>query len=430
MTTISRLLITFLITFTGLQQLSAAPRPIDSILVIVGDDIISQRELKDRVELIRVDFQQTNRRLPDPVTLNRQVLEVMILDSILLQEARNRGLRITDGQLNQAIQRIAKQNSMNLTEFRETLISEGIAYEDYRTTIRREITIDTLRRQYASRNVTLSKAEVDDFISRTGVDEIDYEYHIAHILIALPDAASPEQVNAAAVLGAKILGRLNQGAKFDQLANEFSSDSNALQGGDLGWRKKASLPSLFSKVVVDMEPGDYAGPLRSASGFHIVSLIDQRTLGQLLIPQVRSRHILIRSNDIISEAEARERLVELRQQILDGQDFAELARLNSVDYNSGALGGDIGWTSRGGTVPEYEAVTNTLEPDQISEPFQSQFGWHIVEVTGHRTIDETAESKRKNIEFQLLEQKQMEAFDIWKQRLRDEAYVVYLDEKS
>jgi peptidyl-prolyl cis-trans isomerase SurA len=319
---------------------------------------------------------------------------------------------------------------MSLTEFRETLISEGVAYEDYRATIRREITVDTLRRQYASRNVTLSKAEVDDFISRTGGDEIGYEYHIAHILIALPDAASPEQVNTAEDLAAKILGRLNQGTKFDQLANEFSSDSNALQGGDLGWRKKASLPNLFSKVVVDMEPGDYAGPLRSASGFHIVSLIDRRNLGQLLIPQVRSRHILIRSNDIISEAEARERQVELRQQILDGQDFGELARLYSVDYNSGALGGDIGWISPGGTVPEYEAVTNTLQPGQISEPLQSQFGWHIVEVTGHRTVDETAESKRKNIEFQLLQQKQMEAFDIWKQRLRDEAYVVYLDDKS
>jgi peptidyl-prolyl cis-trans isomerase SurA len=428
--TTTRLLIAILIAIASFQQTRAEPTPIDSILVIVGEGIISQRELKDRTELIRIDFEQTNRRLPDPDTLSRQVLEIMIVDSILLQEAKNRGLKITDGQLNQAIQRIASQNNMSLTEFREVLISEGVAYEDYRATIHREITVDTLRRQYASRNVTLSKAEVDDFINRTGSDEADFEYHIAHILIALPDAASPEQVNAAEDIAAQILERLNQGTAFDQLANEFSSSSNALQGGDLGWRKKASLPSLFSESVLDMEPGDFAGPLRSASGFHIVSLIDQRDLQQLLISQVRSRHILIRSNDLISEEEARDRQVELRERILAGEDFGALARLNSVDYNSGALNGDIGWTSPGGTVPEYEAVTNTLQPGEISEPFQSQFGWHIVEVTGHRTIDETVESKRKNIEFQLLEQKQMEAFDIWKQRLRDEAYVVYLDAKS
>ncbi|MFA9418708.1 MAG: peptidylprolyl isomerase [Gammaproteobacteria bacterium] len=426
----TRLLIFFLITITGIQQASAEQTPIDSIIVIVDEDIISQRELDKRIELIRLDFVQNNRRLPDPDTLKRQVLEIMIVDSILLQEAKNRGLKITDGQLNQMIQGVASQNGMNLTEFRQTLINEGVAYEEYRNTMRRKLTVDTLQRQYTSRAVTLSKAEVDDFINRTDSDEIDYEYHLAHILIALPDAASPEQVNAAASIAIQILERLNQGTKFDQLANEFSSNSNALQGGDLGWRNKAGIPSLFSEVVVDMKPGDFVGPLRSASGFHIVSLVDKRIFQQLLISQVRSRHILIKSNDLISEQEARKRLVDIRQKILSGENFEELARLYSVDFNSGALGGDIGWISPGGTVPEYEAVTNVLEPGQISEPFKTQFGWHIVEVTGRRTVDDTAESKRKKIEIQLLQQKQQEAFDIWTQRLRDGAYVVYLNAET
>ena len=426
----TRLLIVFLITITGIQLASAEQKPIDSIIVIVDEDIISQRELDKKIELIRLDFVQNNRRLPDPDTLKRQVLEIMIVDSILLQEAKNRGLKITDGQLNQMIQRVASQNGMNLTEFRQTLINEGVAYEEYRDTMRRKLTVDTLQRQYTSRAVTLSKAEVDDFIDRTGSDEIDYEYYLAHILISLPDAASPEQVSAAASIATQILERLNQGAEFDQLANEFSSDSNALQGGDLGWRKKAGIPSLFSKVVVDMKPGDFVGPLRSASGFHIVSLVDRRIFQQLLIPQVRSRHILIKSNDLITEQEARKRLVEIRQKILSGENFEDMARLYSVDFNSGALGGDIGWISPGGTVPEYEAVTNVLEPGQISEPFKTPFGWHIVEVTGRRTVDDTAESKREKIEFQLLQQKQQEAFDIWTQRLRDGAYVVYLDAET
>jgi len=426
----TRLLILFLITITGIQLASAEQTPIDSIIVIVDEDIISRRELDERIELIRIDFEQNNRRTPDPDTLKRQVLEMMIVDSILLQEAKSRGLKITDGQLNQMIQGVASQNGMNLTEFRQTLINEGVAYEEYRDSMRKKLTIDTLQRQYTSRDVTLSKAEVDDFINRTGSDEIDYEYHLAHILIALPDAASPEQVSAAASLATQILERLNQGTKFDQLANEFSSDSNALQGGDLGWRNKAGIPSLFSEVVVDMEPGDYVGPLRSASGFHIVSLVDRRIFQQLLIAQVRSRHILIKSNDLITEQDARKRLVDIRQRVLSGENFEELAQLYSVDFNSGALGGDIGWISPGGTVPEYEAVTNVLEPGQISEPFKTPFGWHIVEVTGRRTVDDTAESKREKIEFQLLRQKQQEAFDIWTQRLRDGAYVVYLDAET
>jgi peptidyl-prolyl cis-trans isomerase SurA len=186
----TRLLIIFLITIAGIQLASAEPTPIDSIITIVDEDIISQRELDKRIELIRIDFEQSNRRIPDPDTLKRQVLEIMIVDSILLQEAKNRGLKITDGQLNQMIQGVASQNGMNLTEFRQTLINEGVAYEEYRDTMRRKLTVDTLQRQYTSRAVILSKAEVEDFINRTGSDEIDYEYHLAHILISLPDAAS------------------------------------------------------------------------------------------------------------------------------------------------------------------------------------------------------------------------------------------------
>jgi peptidyl-prolyl cis-trans isomerase SurA len=425
----TRLVFIFLTIITCCQPLGAEQVPLDSIIVIVDEDIISQRELDKKINLIEIDFLQTGRQLPDPETLNRQVLETMIVDSILLQEARARGLVITDGQLNQTIQTIASQNGMNLSDFRDRLIFEGVQYEEYRESMRTRLVLDTLQRQYSSRAVTLSNAELDDFINRTGSDEIQYEYHLAHILIALPDGASPEQVNAAEDIAGKILARLEQGTAFDQLANEFSSSANALQGGDLGWRKKAAVPSLFSTVVVDMEPGDFVGPLRSASGFHIVYLADRRDLEQLLVKQTRSRHILIRSNDLISEQEAEKRLLDLREKILAGADFAEFARLHSVDYNSGAVGGDIGWMGPGETVPKYQAVTDVIEEGLVSEPFRSRFGWHIVEVTGRRTVDETAESKRKKVEMQLLQQKQQEAFDIWKQRLRDEAYIVYLDDQ-
>jgi peptidyl-prolyl cis-trans isomerase SurA len=410
-----------------MQVVVGEQKLIDSIVAIVDEDVISKRELESRIEFILADLKRSRRNLPDSETLNRQVLDIMITDSVLLQEAKNRGVEITDGQLNQAMQRIARDNNVSLAGFRQALIQSGIEYEGYRTNIRKKLTIDTLRRQYGARSSTVTEAEVDEFMRRTGDDNTEYEYQLAHILIALPDAASPGQINTALQTTNLILQRLDQGGQFEQLANEYSAGSNALQGGDLGWRKKAGIPTLFSKAVLGMTPGEYVGPIRSPSGFHIVSLTDQRDAQQILTQQFRSRHILIRSNDLISEEDAKNRLIELRSQILAGGDFGNLARLHSVDYTSGSEGGDIGWMDPGGTVPEYEAVAKILQPGQISEPFRSQFGWHIVEVTDRRTVDETEESKRRKIESQLLQQKQREAFDIWRRRLRDEAYVVFPD---
>ncbi len=426
----TRLIIVFLIAISSMQAAVGEQVLIDSIVAIVDEDVISQRELDSRVDQMRSDFTQSNRRLPETEILYRQVLELMITDSILLQEAERRGIIVTDGQLNQTMLNIAKENNFSLAEFRQALIDQGIGYEKYRKALHKDLTINSLQRQYSARSASITQAEVDDFINRTGGDEIEYEYRLAHILISLPDAASPEQVKQAEETARQIMQRLDQGAKFEELANEFSAGSNALQGGDLGWRKKAEIPSLFSKTVLDIEPGEFAGPLRSASGFHIVSLTERRDVGQVLTAQTRSRHILIKSNDLISEEEAKNRLYQLRNQILVGEDFGSLARLYSVDYNSAANGGDIGWISPGGTVPEYETVTNTLKPEQISEPFRSQFGWHIVEVTGRKTVDETAGTKRRKVEAQLMQQRQIEAFDIWKQRLRDEAYIVFPEART
>ena len=420
-----RIIIAILTLTSFIPQAMGEQKTIDSIVAIVNEDVISKRELESRVEIIRTEFTQSGRSLPEPETLYRQALEIMVSDSILLQEANNRGIKITDGQLNQAMKNIARENSLSLVEFRRALIDNGLDYEEYRKSLRKDLMINTLRRQYAARSSTVTQTEIDDFMRRTGTDGVEYEYKLAHILIALPDAASPAQVNTAFEIANSIKKRLSQGEQFAQLANELSSGSTALQGGDLGWRKKAEVPSLFSSAVLEMEPGEFAGPIRSASGFHIVSVSDRRNVQQVLTEQTRSRHILMRSNDLISEEDAKSRLSELRDQILGGEDFGKLARLYSVDYASGAEGGDIGWIEPGGTVAEYETVTKTLQAGQISQPFRSQFGWHIVEVTDRRVVDETEESKRNKIESQLLQQKQSEAFDIWRRRLRDEAYVVF-----
>ena len=403
----------------------AIEQSIDRIVAIVDESVITERDLFNRTELIRLDFSRSNRRLPSEAVLKRQVLEALISDSLLLQEAARRGIKITDGQLNQTMQRLAQQNQMNLSEFRDSLLAEGLDYEKYRETVRRELTLSTLGRQYGQRNATISEAEVDEFIKISAGESTNYEYRLSHILIALPDAATPKQIEAAQATARDILTQLDQGAQFDELANNFSSGDTALQGGDLGWRKKAELPSLFASAIISMDPGGYAGPIRSASGLHIVSLRERRDLEKTLSKQTRSRHILIKPNELISEEDARSRLLEFRDRVIAGEDFARLARLYSVDYNSGIEGGDIGWMDPGGTVREYEEAADQLEVDELSLPVRSQFGWHLIQVTGRRTVDETEQNRRNKIYSQLLLQKQREVFQLWERRLRDEAYVVF-----
>ena len=223
---------------------------LDRIVAIVDESVITERDLSNRIELIKLDFNRASRRLPSEAVLQRQVLEGLISDSLLVQEATRRGIKITDGQLNQTMQRLAQQNKMNLSDFRSSLIAEGLDYDKYRETVRRELIVSTLSRQYGQRNATISDAEVDEFIKLSASENTDFEYRLSHILIALPDAATPEQIEAAQATASEILSQLDQGAQFEELANTFSSGDNALQGGDLGWRKKAEIPSLFTSAVV------------------------------------------------------------------------------------------------------------------------------------------------------------------------------------
>jgi len=398
---------------------------LDSIVAIVDESVITERDLANRIKLIKLDFSRTNRRLPSESVLQRQVLDALISNSVILQEAGRRGVKITDGQLNQTMQRMAQQNNMNLSEFRGSLIAEGLDFNQFRETVRAELISSTLSRQYGERNATISDAEVDEFVKLSAGENSSFEYRLSHILIALPDAATPQQIEKAQSSASEILSRLDQGAQFEELANTFSSGDTALQGGDLGWRKQAEIPSLFTASILTMEAGDYAGPFRSASGLHIVNLAERRDLEKSVTSQTRSRHILIKPNELITEEDARNSLLEFRDRVEAGEDFARLARLYSVDYTSGVDGGDIGWMDPGATVREYEEAANQLEEGELGYPIRSQFGWHLIEVTGRRTIDETEQNKRNKIKSQLLEQKRNEVFDLWKRRLRDEAYIVF-----
>jgi peptidyl-prolyl cis-trans isomerase SurA len=405
----------------------AAANFIDAAIAIVEDDVITNYELSKEVDRIRKDLVAQGRKIPPEVSLNRQVLELMVNKSILLQQANSRGVVITDTQLNSTLQKMARRNQMTLTQFRSALLKSGIDYNRFRQDIRDELAINHIKNQYALQNVEVSDQEVEDFLARNSDNNNAEEYKLSHILIALPDAASSDQVSKARESIEAIKQNIEQGADFAQQASEFSAGGNALQGGDLGWRKLAEIPSLFANIVPKMKVGVISEVIRSASGFHIIRLDEKRNGEQVLVQQTHARHILIKTDEITNLQQARQKLEEIRQRIINGDDFAELAKQYSDDPGSGGLGGDLGWFGTGKMVKEFQQVVDDSALNEVSEVFRSPYGWHIVQVLERRTVDETEESKRNTIRSQLQEQKKKEVLDLWQRRLRDQAFVKLVD---
>lgn len=405
----------------------AAAKFIDTAIAIVEDDVITNYELSQEVDRIRKDLLAQGRKIPPEVSLNRQVLELMVNKSILLQQANSRGVVITDTQLNSTLQNMARRNQMNLTQFRSALVNTGIDYNRFRQDIRDELAINHIKNQYALQNVDVSDQEVEDFLARNSENNSAEEYKLSHILIALPDAASSEQVSKARESIQGIKQDIEQGADFAQQASEFSAGGNALQGGDLGWRKLAEIPSLFANIVPNMKTGTLSEVLRSASGFHIIKLDEKRNGEQVLVQQTHARHILIKTDEITNLQQAKQKLEDIRLRIVSGDDFAELAKQYSDDPGSGGLGGDLGWFGKGMMVKEFQQVVDNSEINEVSEVFRSPFGWHLLQVLERRTIDETEESKRNSIRSQLQEQKKKEVLELWQRRLRDQAFVKLVD---
>ena len=399
------------------------PAYIDSIIALVEDDVITNFELSQEVKKIREEYRQRGRELPQSDALNTQVLGLMINKSVLLQEARRRGVLITETQLNHTMQNLAKRNKKTLAEFRQALLANGINYKKFREDVRKQMIINTIDNSYARQKAQVSDQEVDDFIRRNGANTGSQEYKISHILIALPDGANTEQVKKAKQKAQEVLQKLRNGGDFYTLAGEYSASSDALDGGDLGWRKLAEIPSLFAKVVPGMKVGQISKLIRSSSGFHIVKLDDKRDSEKLIVEQTHARHILIKPDKLLSDEEARQKLEKIRQQIIDGADFAEMAKKYSDDPGSKGLGGDLGWFSPGTMVPAFQKVLDRTKKGEISEVFHSSFGWHILQVLGRKQVDETETSKRNKIRAQLQKQKKAEMLELWHKKLRDEAYV-------
>jgi peptidyl-prolyl cis-trans isomerase SurA len=363
----------------------------------------------------------------------RQVLERMIVDKIQLQRAHNTGIRITDEQLNQSLAELAQRNHMSLDQFAAAVQQDGVTFSAFRDQLRDQLTVEQLRQRDVARRITVSDREVDNYLAAQAKNGDDNnQYHLQHILITVRDGTSPDQLRKLQEKAEDLRQQLVKGADFSQVAIANSSGAQALEGGDLGWRKLGELPTLFTEQVRKMHPGDISPVVRSPSGFHIFKLVDVRGGEETaIVNETHARHILIRTNAMLSDAQAQDKLKNLREQILAGGDFAELAKKYSQDPGSAPKGGDLGWLTPGVVVESFQQQMDKLQPGQVSQPFQTRYGWHLVQVLERRQRNDTEQARREHAKDAIFQRKMEEELDTWIHRLRDEAYVeVRLDQPT
>jgi peptidyl-prolyl cis-trans isomerase SurA len=410
-----------IIALSTTLSLQAAPVEIDRISAIVDDSVIMKSELDARINSVK---RQMQGQLPPDDILNEQVLERLILESIQLQMAERGGVQISDQQLTDTVKRIAKQNGMSIDQFSKALQKDGLSYREAVEQIRTEMLIGRVQKFQVNDRVKISEQDVDYFLaSKAGRMASEAEYKISHILIAIPSQASPEEIKTARIKADTVINNIRSGQDFRKQAITNSKGRNALKGGDLGWKKEAQLPSLFADAVIQLNVGDVSEAIKSASGFHIIQIADKRGGSTFLITQTKVRHILVMPNEIRSDADAEARINQVYNKLTNDGVFAELAKEYSDDPGSAANGGDLGWVNPGDMVPAFDTTMNDSKPGQLSKPFKSQFGWHILEVEGRKETDMGQQVQRNQVQQMLQSRQFEEELPIWLRKIRAESYV-------
>jgi peptidyl-prolyl cis-trans isomerase SurA len=410
-----------------LAQSAPATVEVDRIIAIVNSEAVTSLQLRERVARVLRNLEKQQVQLPPQDVLERQILEQLIVERAQLQLARESALRVDEGMLDRAIGIIANNNRTNPDAMRATLARDGISWDKFREEVRTELTLDRLREREVENKVTVSDAEIANFL-RNHPDALSgTEYRVAHILLRIPDGATPQQVETLRLRAEKVVSRLRAGEDFARIAADSSDAPDNIQGGEIGWRDRERLPGLYADAVAKLRPGEISPPMRSAAGIHVIKLLDKRegdALGAKEVQQTQARHILLKTSEVITDADARARLNALRERITNGADFAELAKASSADL-SAVRGGDLGWLNPGDTVPEFEKAMNSLAINEVSQPIQSPFGWHLIQVQERRVQDLSDERRRNAARSILRQRKSEEAYEDWLRQLRDSTYVEY-----
>ncbi len=404
---------------------------IDRVVAIVNDEALTTYDVSEQTRTVLAEMKAQKVTPPAPDVLEKQLLDRLITQRVLMQYAKESGIRVDDTQVERTIARIAQDNKMTPDEFKKAVEREGIAFSKYRDDIRSEMVVQRLREREVEGRITVTDAEVDLFLATQDAQSGgDVEYKIAHILVLVPEQATPEQIQTRVGKVEDAMRQLRSGGDFGQVAASFSDAPDALQGGNLGWRPAARLPQIFLDPLRSLKPGQYSGVLRSAAGFHIVKLIEKRSRKDpTVVEQTRVRHILVKVNEITSDTDAKAKIERIKERIALGAKFDEQAKLNSED-GSASKGGELGWISPGDTVPDFETAMAKLKIGELSGPVRTPFGWHLIEVEERRTQDITTERQRDQARLALRQRKSDEMFQDWVRQQRDRTYVeIKLDEK-
>ncbi len=402
---------------------------LDTIIAVVEDDVILERELQKEVAVIEQRIQQSNAALPPAYVLRKQVLEKMIVDKLQRQLAEKAGITVSEEQLNSSAADIARRNNMDVEQFRQELEGQGMSYQSFLDNMRNEIIINQLRGREIGGRIKVTDREVEHYMeTQDKIGEESTQYHLGHILIAVKEGASSTEIQKAMGKADDLVGKLRGGQDFSQTAISDSDDANALKGGDLGWRTLSEIPTLFVNEIRQMKQGEVSEPIRSPSGFHIIKMLELKGTDNHMIIKTKVRHILVKTNELVDDAEAKKRLLALKARIADGDDFAALARAHSDDKGSALKGGSLDWVSPGDLVKPFEEAMLKLGINEVSEPVQTQFGWHIIQVLGRENKDDSSEFKKNLVRDAIRKRKIEEETELWVRRLRDEAFVeIYQD---
>ena len=412
-----------------LALLSVAParadyQELDAIVALVNDDVILASELLSRLKTVQDQITEQKMQMPPRDVIISQIMERLILESLQMQDAERRGVSIDDEQLTAAVASIAEQNGLTMDQFQQTLVTEGLNYSEFREQIRREMMISRLQRNLISRRVAISEQEVNDLINSPYYKQLlSDEYRVGHILLSIADEDDQAARSAAREAANEIVASLREGADFAQTAIARSSGARALEGGDLGWRRAAELPSIFSEQVLELKAGDVANPIETPGGIHIIKLLEVRGASQQTEQQTRARHILVTSSAIRSEADTEALAREIYGRLQAGEEFEALAREFSEDPGSALAGGDLGFSSGEEFVPEFREAMAETATGELAAPFRSQFGWHILQVLERREEDLSEEARRNMAARVIQERRFQEELEKWQKELRDEAFV-------
>jgi peptidyl-prolyl cis-trans isomerase SurA len=420
----------FSLAFQGLalaqtRDLSTQGTLLDRIAAVVNDGVVLESEVDDQMKEVTARLQAQNMALPPDSVLRKQVLDRLILQRIELEQANRDGITISDDTLNSALADVAKRNNIAFSDLPAVLSQQGIDYASYREQMRQQLTLGLLRQRDVLQRIVVTPREIDQFLAKqTKQPAADAEYNVSHILIAVPPNATPAQIAQAQQHAQDVYQRASKGEDFGKLAVAYSNSEDALEGGSLGWRQGSELPTFLTNLILGLKPGQVGAPLRTPTGIHIVKLNQIRSQEKkAIVEQIHVRHILLKTNALQDDATVRQRLEQIRQRILNGESFAVAASAASQDPGSASDGGDLGWQSPDVYDPQFSSAVATLKVGEISQPFQTRYGWHIAQLLGRRNHDETQEVKRLNAMESIRASKADEDTEIWLQHLRDDAYV-------